>query len=124
MSNHSLAFVPLGAGYVQSTDVFAAGRPVDTGLLAEALVYYDQIIIHVDNPVQFSQLVSWLIQQGLSAQDLIALVRDGVLGIYNFAFTTNPFVDFQPPDGVQIHGLYNFQDPVMLEPNSFHKRFI
>lgn len=124
MSNHSLAFVPLASGYVQSTDIFALGRPVDTGLLAEALIYYDRVFVHVDNPVQFSQLISWLIQQGLPVRSIIQLLKDEVLGIYNFAFTTNPYVDFQPPDGVQIHGLYNIQDAVMLEPNSFHKRFI
>lgn len=124
MSDHSLAFVPLGSGYLQSTDIFARGRPIDTGLLAEALIYYDRVLIHVDSPVQFSQLISWLIQQGLSVANIIGLLRDEVLGIYNFAFTTNPYVDFLPPDGIQIHGLYNFQDATMQQPNSFFKRFI
>lgn len=124
MSDHSLAFVPLGAGYHQSTDVFARGRPIDTGLLAEALIYYDRVLINVDNPVQFSQLISWLIQQGLSVPNIIALFRDRVFGIYDFAFTTNPYVDFHPPDGIQIHGLYNFQDATMQQPNSFFKRYI
>lgn len=124
MSDHSLAIVPLGAGYHQSTDLFARGRPIDTGLLAEALIYYDRTLINVDNPVQFSQLISWLIQQGLSAPNLISLFRDGILGIYDFSFLTNPFVDFLPHDGVQIHGLYNFQDSTMEQPNSFFKRFL
>ena len=43
-------------------DLFAAGRSVDTGLLAEALIYYDRVLIHVDNPVQFSQLIALLMQ--------------------------------------------------------------
>jgi hypothetical protein len=105
-------------------DLFAAGRSVDTGLLAEALIYYDRVLIHVDNPVQFSQLIALLMQQGLSAANITALFRAGVLGVYNFAFTTNPYVDFVSPDSVQIHGLYNIQDQTMLEPNSFFKRFL
>jgi len=122
--DHSVVLVPLGAGYHQSTDVFARGRSVDTGLLAEALIYYDRVLIHVDNPVQFSQLISLLIQQGLSIANIIALFRAGVLGIYNFAFTTNPYIDFLSPESVQIHGLYNIQDSTMLKPDSFFKRFL
>src|SRR5689334_10552025 len=124
MSDHSLAFVPLGTGYVQSTDLLARGRPVDTGLLAEALVYYDRVLFNVDNPEQFSALISWLIQQGLSIENIIALFRDGVFSVYDFAFYTNPFVDFHPPDGIAIHGLHNLQDPTMLKPNSFVERYV
>ncbi|MCU1264552.1 MAG: hypothetical protein JWM21_870 [Acidobacteria bacterium] len=123
MSDHSLAFVPLGSGYHQSTDLFARGRPVDTGLLAEALIYYDRVLINVDNPLQFSQLISWLVQQGLSAGDITALFREGIFQVYDFAFTTNPFVDFQG-DNVQVHGLYNIQDPTMEKPNTFVQRFL
>lgn len=123
MSDHSLAFVPLGTGYVQSTDLLARGRPVDTGLLAEALVYYDRVLINVDNPEQFSALISWLIQQGLSIGNIIGLFRDGVFSVYDFAFHTNPFVDFHP-DGIAIHGLYNLQGPAMVKPNSFVERYV
>jgi hypothetical protein len=124
MSDHSLAFVPLGAGYHQSTDIFARGRPVDTGLLAEALVYYDRVLMNVDSPLQFSQLISWLIQQGLSVANITALFRAGVFGFYNFAFTTNPYVEFESFERVHIKGLFNIQDRTMLEPKSFFKRFV
>lgn len=124
MSDHSLAFVPLGTGYVQSTDLFARGRRVDTGLLAEALIYFDRLLINVETPDQFSQLISWLIQQGLPVEDIIALFRDGVFNVYDFAFTTNPFVTFQQPQNIQIHDLVHFQDPIMAEPNSFTKRYL
>jgi hypothetical protein len=107
MSDHSVAFVPLGVGYHQSMDVFARGRAIDTGLLAESLIYYDRILLHVDNPVQFSQLISLLIQQGLSVADIAALFRDEVFGIFNFAFTTHRYVDFVSPESIKIHGLYN-----------------
>lgn len=112
MSDHTLAFVPLGAGYVQSMDLFARGRRVDTGLLAEALIYFDRLLINVENPDQFSQLFSLLIQQGLSVADIIALFHDGTFNVYDFAFTTNPYVKFQQARNIHIHDLLHFQDPV------------
>lgn len=121
MTERSVALVPVASGYFQSPELFARGRTVDTGLLAEALVFYDQVLIHVDNPHQFADLISWLVQQGLSQADLLRLIREGSLQIYNYAFTTNPHVE--PANGF-IYGLWNIQDQVMLKPNSFGQRFL
>lgn len=123
VSDHSLALVPLAAGYHQSPDVFARGRSVDTGLLAEALIYYDRVLINIDNPIRFCDLISLLVQQGLPASDIISLFRDGTLQVLNFAFTTNPHVEFRE-SGLHIHGLYNIQDQQMLKANSFVERFL
>jgi len=122
-SDHGLALVPLGTGYHQSPDVFARGRSVDTGLLAESLIYYDRVLITVDNPVRSSELISLLVQQGLPASDIIELFRDGTLQVLNFAFYTNPYVEFRE-SGLHIHGLYNFQDQQMVKANSFVERFL
>lgn len=121
MTERSLALVPVASGYFQSPELFARGRTVDTGLLAEALVFYDQVLIHVDNPHQFADLISWLVQQGLSQPDLLRLIREGSLQIYNYAFTTNPHVE--PANGF-IYDLWNIQDQVMIKPNSFGERFL
>lgn len=121
MSDHTLAFVPLSAGYVQSMDLFARGRKVDTGLLAEALIYFDRLLINVENPDQFSQLFSLLIQQGLSVADIIALFDDGTFNVYDFAFTTHPYVTFQQARSIHINDLVHVQDPIMVEQNSFPK---
>ncbi|HMH42958.1 MAG TPA: hypothetical protein VK557_05710 [Pyrinomonadaceae bacterium] len=51
------------------------------------------------------------------------MFRDGTLQVLNFAFTTNPYVEFRE-SGLHIHGLYNFQDQAMLKPNSFVERFL
>jgi hypothetical protein len=121
MSDHSVTFVPVATGYFQSPELFVRGRTVDTGLLAEALIFYDQILINVDNPHQFADLISWLVQQGLSHANLMRLIKDRSIQIYNYAFTTNPHVE--PARGL-IYGLYNFQDQVMIKPNSFAERFL
>lgn len=123
MSDHSIAFVPLGASYLQSTDLLARKRPVDTGLLGEALVYYDRVLLNVENPQQFTQLISWLIQQGLPADTISSFFRDGVFQICDFAFTTNPYVEFRG-EAVQINGLFHMQDQRMEKPNSFYERYV
>ncbi len=101
--------------------MFARGRTVDTGLLAEALIFYDQVLKHVDNPHQFADLISWLVQQGLSQPELLRLIREGSVQIYNYAFTTNAHVE--PANGF-IYDLWNIQDQVMVKPNSFEERFL
>ena len=121
MSDHSGAFVPLASGYFQSPELFARGRTVDTGLLAEALIFYDRVLIQVDNAHQFADLVSWLTQQGLKRAEMLKLLRDGSIQVYYYAFTTNPYVE--PSTGF-IKGLYNLQDQVMVSPKSFAKRFL
>jgi hypothetical protein len=121
MSDHSGAFVPLASGYFQSPELFVRGRTVDTGLLAEALIFYDRVLIQVDNAHQFADLVSWLTQQGLKRAEMLRLLRDGSIQVYYYAFTTNPYVE--PSTGF-IKGLYNLQDQVMVSPKSFAKRFL
>jgi hypothetical protein len=106
-TDHGLALVPLGSGYHQSTDVLARRRSVDTGLLAEALIYYDRILISVDNSTRFAELVGLLIEQGLPAAELIGLFRDGVIQVCNFAFTTNPYMEFRESGAVHVHQLVN-----------------
>jgi len=121
MSDHSVALVPVASGYFQSPELFTRGRTVDTGLLAEALIFCDRVLVHVDNPHQFADLISWLAQQGLTQPELLRLIREDTLQIYNYAFTTNPHVE---PSNGYIYGLWNIQDQVMIKPNSFAERFL
>jgi hypothetical protein len=78
MPDHSVAFLPVASGYFQSPELFARGRTVDTGLLAEALIFFDRVLVQVDNPHQFADLVSWLTQQGLKRADLLRLIREDI----------------------------------------------
>jgi hypothetical protein len=118
MSDHSRALVPVDTGPYSSPEVADKGRSVDTGLLAEALIYYDQVLVNVTNAHQFADLVSWLIQQGLAYDRLVELVREGVLRVYYYAFYTLPFVDNN------VVQLWNITDETMKKPNSFAKRFL
>ena len=118
MSDHSRALVPADTWLYSSPDLFEMDRSVDTGLVAEALIYYEQVLVSVTNKHQFADLISWLIQQGLSFAQLIDLIREDTLQIYDYAFYTLPFVH---DDGIE---LWNIQDPIMEKPDSFAERFL
>jgi hypothetical protein len=118
MSDHSRALVPADTSPVSSPELIEQDRSVDIGLVAEALLYYEQVLISVTNKHQFADLISWLIQQGLAFPRLIELIREGTLQFYNYAFYTLPFVH---DDVIE---LWNIQDPIMEKPNSFGERFL
>lgn len=79
MSNHKAALVPLATGYLQSPELLARGRKTDKGIFAESLIYHDSVYVHVDNPEQFADFISLLIQQGLSYDLLNELLEEGSL---------------------------------------------
>ena len=57
MSSHRLALVPLEAWAFSSVDVKAGGRDVDIGLLAEALIYYDSVMMSVSSQAQLATII-------------------------------------------------------------------
>ena len=117
MSKHTTALVPLSTWCYNSPMLRANGQPVDFGLLAEALIYYDQVLINVDNPSDLAALLGWFTKQDKFA-DFVALVKDGTLKIYDFAFMTSAV----EKDGV--YSIYNLQDPIQQEPNTFGQRYL
>lgn len=117
MSDHNLAFVPIPTWEYQSPELQKRGIQIDIGLLAEALVYYDKLLVYPGNRHEFASFVRWFIQRG-QINELIALLQDGTIQIYDYAFLINPFVH----EG-QFH-LMNITDEVMSQPNSFVRRYI
>ncbi len=89
------------------------------GILAEALIYYDQVLVNVTNQVQFAEFISWFFKQG-KYSDLINLFNDGTLQIYDYAFITTA-VEIEEDGSIS---LVNIQDPIQAEPNTFEKRFL
>jgi hypothetical protein len=125
MSNHKIALVPLASGYMQSPELLARGRKADTGIFAESLLYYDSVYVHVDNPEQFTDFISLLIQQGLTYESLNELVEEGTLRFFNTVLVL-PFMGYGLGDNRRgiVSGLYAIQEKAMLEPNYFTERFL
>ena len=125
MSDHKIALVPLASGYMQSPELLARGRKADTGMFAESLLYYDSVYVHADNPEQFTDFVSLLIQQGLTYESLNELIEEGTLRFFNTVLVM-PFMGHGLGDSRRsiVSGLYAIQEEAMLKPNYFTERFL
>lgn len=117
MSSHTNALVPLSTWCFNAPDVKAQGRSVDIGLLAEALVYYDSVLISITTQPEFAEWLRWFVDRGLYAE-LLSLLRDGTIRIYDYGFATLA----AEKDGV--YSLWNFQDEIQKEPGTFERRFL
>ena len=117
MSDHKIAIVPLESWCYASPEIRASGKSIDIGLFAEALIYYDCVAVNPTNQPQFAEFLGWFLRQG-RLDDFIALVRDGIIKIYDYAFVTTA-VD---RDGV--YSIWNIQDTAQAEPDTFEQRFL
>jgi len=117
MSDHSKALVPLESWCYNSPEISYRGGVLDFGLLAEALIYYDQVLINVLNQPQFAEFLRWFINRG-KYSDLLALFNDKTIQVYDYAFISTA-VEF---DGT--YNVLNIQDPIQEKPNTFEQRFL
>lgn len=119
MSNHSTALVPVDAWAYMSLDLAMSGRAVDVGLVAESLLYYDQILLSITTQPQFAALLSWFKHQN-ELETLVSLLRDGTIRIHEYSFLPAP----AQKAGDDTFFLINVQDEEQLKPNSFDRRFV
>ena len=109
--------VPLEPWVYHSPDVHQQGKKIDIGLLAEALLYYERVYFAISSDEQFAQLVLWFRSQG-AAEELIALLRDGILVPYYYAFATLPGTKNN------IWSILNVQDEEQANTACFEKRIL
>lgn len=117
MTGHSRAIVPLEAWCYNAPDVRAGGRSVDVGLMAEALLYYDTLLLNPGNTNQLAELLKWFVVQDRFGE-FLSLVEDGTLAFLDFAFITSVI---QSGSSYQI---WNIQDPIQASPNTFVRRLL
>lgn len=117
MSDHTKALVPIDVWEFSSPDLKEKGEIIDIGLFAEALVYYDQVLVSVTNQIQLGRFIGWFIERGL-LDDLSNLIKEGNVRLYNYAFTTNPFVN-----DTEIE-LWNINEEGADKPTAFVERFL
>jgi hypothetical protein len=61
------------------------GTPIDIGLFAESLAYYDCVLVALPHKWAFTEFVSWFVRHS-AYDDLIALLRDEVVRFYYYSF--------------------------------------
>lgn len=119
MSNHTTTIVPLESWSYASPEILANGASIDIGLFAEALIYYDCVIINVTNQPQLAELMNWFHKQG-RLHDFLALVQEGSVKIYDYAFVTTAIRDGHTGS----YSIWNVQDLIQEKPNTFESRFL
>ena len=117
MSDHSKVLVPLESWCYSSPELRYQGHIIDVGLMAEALIYYDQVLINLTNAPQLAELISWFVAQN-KYSDFLSLLEEGTLQIYDYSFIT---AAIEKDDSYSI---WNIDDPVSQKPNSFEERFL
>lgn len=117
MSDHKKALVPLESWCYASPELRAVGRTIDIGLFAESLIYYDSVLINPTNQPQLAEFLRWFEQQN-RLDDLFALMNDGTIKVYEYAFLTTAI----KKEGV--YSIWNMQDELQAKPNTFEQRFL
>lgn len=95
------------------------GKSIDIGLLAEALIYYDQVLLNITNQPQLAEFVNWFVAQK-KYSDLLALFQDETIKLYDYSFATAAFLDAAS----NSYMIMNMQDPIQEQPNTFEQRFL
>ncbi len=90
MSSHAAAFVPIEAWTYSSPEQRERGRSVDIGLLAESLLYYDQIVIDLNEGAHLAELVNWFAQHDQLAT-LLSMMDDRTLRFHGYKYFFIPF---------------------------------
>lgn len=111
--------MPIETWCYSSPGLRFVGKRIDIGLLAEALIYYDQVLVNVANEEQFADLLNWFIERG-KFNEFVALLNSGILKIYDYSFATAATLVVEKGSYIVI----NIQDPIQAEPNTFRRRYL
>jgi len=117
LANHDSVLVPVETWAYASPSLRSSGSIIDIGLFAEALIYYDCVIVNPTNQSQFANFLQWFINQN-RLDDFYALLQEGSLKIYDYAFMTTVI----EKDG--SYSLWNIQDQIQAKENTFEQRFL
>lgn len=117
MSDHRTALVALEAWSFYAPDVRLGGRFVDLGSLAEAMLYYDEVLVNVSTPTQLAVVIDWFVRHD-AFDALLSLLESGTLRFVDFAFITTAALK----DGQ--YSLLNIQDTTQARPGTFDQRYL
>lgn len=119
MSDHTKALVPIESWCYNSPEIRADDKDVDIGLLAEALIYYDQVLVSVGNQKGFAELLEWFMHQE-RLSDFLAMIKHGTIRIVDYGFVSAPLWD----SAKKVYVFGNLQDELQAKSNSFNRRYL
>lgn len=115
--NNSKAIVPIESWAYASPELRINNKIIDMGLLCEALLYYDNIIVDTGNQFAFAELINWFDEQDLTST-FLSLVNEGVITFIDFGFICTSV----EKDGV--YSIWNLQDELQMKPDTFEARYL
>jgi len=89
-SDHTTTLLPLEAWAFQSPGLARIGRATDVGGLAEALIYYERVLVNAQSPGHLVDLFASFAASG-QLDALTAMLKDQTIRLCHFAFTNDPF---------------------------------
>jgi hypothetical protein len=110
---HDRVLVPIEVWEYNSPGLIGR-RSADLGLVAEALIYYDQVSVNPGTERQLDELVRWFVSAG-RFNDLLALLEDGSLHIIHYSVTAAVSHD-------GIYNIWNIQDQEQATGPDFMSR--
>ena len=98
--------VPIETGFGNAPDLMKRGIVADIGAVAEALIYYDTVIINVAHSEHFHELFEWF-KISDSPQSLLNMMKSGEVFFHHYNFSVNPI--YIPQEGRYL--FYNVDEP-------------
>ena len=117
MSNHTTTLVPIDTWCYASPELKMKGIKCDIGLFAEALLYYDTVVIAPSTPDVFRDFIHYF-QINNEENLLYQLFNEGILKIYDYAFISSAIAHKGE------FSIWNIQDEKQAKPNSFEERYL
>lgn len=113
-------FVPIESWEFASPELLLSGKHTDIGLLAEALVLFDEIVLNVQTAQNLADVLRSFKGCFGDIQPFLELVRSGVIEPHYFDFVSAPIED----DGVFSY--WNIQDQIARESHlrSFQQKIL
>lgn len=113
-------FVPIEAWAFASPSVRLNGRHTDVGLMAEALVFFDEVIVNIQSSQHLADVLNSFKCCYGNITPLLDLISSGVLKIHYFDFRSSPI------NNQGVFSYWNIQDKVSEDSHlqSFQQKIL
>ena len=120
MTKKKRCFVPIECWPFASPDLFFEGKKTDIGLLAEALVLFENVTLNIQTPASLADLLESFRSQFGDLSFLFELFQDRVIVIHFFDFMSAPI------EKNGVYSYWNIQDELAQRShlNSFQHKIL
>ncbi len=92
MSEEKTVLVDVETWAGNAPDLVKIGHQADIGAVAEALVYYDKVLLNIDHRKHMHAVLDWF-HQTVGTDVFVKLLLSGEVKLYHYAFSSPPIYD-------------------------------